>query len=171
MAQALESILENLAAVLGGLDQTVYTVSAVIGVAFVGRALFLMKHGERTGIALTTLALGVMLFSLKSLISAASLSLFEEEAGLLSQLAGIRNQGLLSPYIHFAVTIVVLVGILSILRGILKLHASATGHGESFWQGLTHLFAGILCVNIVTFARLFGQSAGGVVAELIEALF
>ena len=42
---------------------------------------------------------------------------------------------------------------------------------QSMASAITHLLAGIVCVNIVTFARLFGATAGGIVEAVIESIF
>ncbi|MBR4742319.1 MAG: hypothetical protein IK079_05425 [Desulfovibrio sp.] len=161
-------ILINLNTALLSVDQTLYTVASITGFVLIGASLLSLAnpHGTKTR-HLLTLILGCLLFSCKTFVNVLSLTLFEQEA----RLAQDSSASLLAPYVHFAVTVFFLLGIVSIIKGLLRLRQLNSGEENAIWSGLTHLFAGVLCVNIQTFAHVFGRTAGGIVQNIIEKLF
>lgn len=173
MQDELGEILENLTQVLSGLDSHLYTIAGVLGFFITGHGIWHLKNHAKgeTGRALLSMGIGIMLFSMPSFVNSISLSLFEQEASLTSQLGGLSSHGILEPYIRFAITIVVLLGLASLIKGLLRLRSTALGNESGLWSGLTHILGGIVCMNIVTFARIFGASAGGIVNDVIQKLF
>ena len=175
MAQdALASMLTNLSSALQGLEQTFLLLAAVVGLWLIGRGLLQLRSTPtspgRPIVGLSTLFVGMLLFSLKALLDAASRTLFEQEAALNSQLNLTQGTGIIEPYVQFAVTIVVLLGIYSVLKGLLYLQRSSAQE-QYVWSALSHLGGGIICINIITFAKIVGNSAGGVLQDLINKLF
>ena len=169
-------MLDNLTQTLGTLDDTFYVVSAISGLSLIGISLIKLKtcstqHNANVFPHLLTLLFGTLLFGLKTFIDAASLSLFEQEAALSHELNQIAVDSIFKPYLRFAITVTVLLGIYSAIKGLMRLRQASLGQETCFWQGLTHLLGGIACINIVTLARLIGQTTGGAVQSLISKLF
>ena len=175
MNDSLADVLANLTEALLPLNSHLLTLASVCGLFFVGGGLLRLARtrglSTGTGQALGSIVIGFLLFGLKALVLAASTSLFEEEASLVSQLALVQKSSLFQPYIRFAVTCVVLLGLISIIRGLIRLRNASLGIPQSMASAITHLLAGIVCVNIVTFARLFGATAGGMVEAVIKSIF
>ncbi|MBQ7585024.1 MAG: hypothetical protein IJU40_02095, partial [Desulfovibrionaceae bacterium] len=116
MAQdTLAEILDNLSQSLLNLDQSFYVVAAIMGLAFIGWGLITLKRSaispQPLTPALISILLGTLLFSLQTLVDAASISLFEQEASLTRELTLNSDLNLLKPYIRFAVIVVVILGI------------------------------------------------------------
>ncbi len=172
---ALADVLNNLTEALLPLDGHLLTFAAVIGFVLVGTGLLRLARSRGlstgTGAAIIQIVLGFPLFGCKAFIAAASVTLFEEEASLSSQLGLLQRTDLFRPYIRFAVTCVILLGIVSIIRGLLRLRDASLGASQGVALGLTHLLAGLVCVNIVTFARIFAATAGGIVEQIITKIF
>ena len=141
-SDALATILSNLSEALLGLEKVFYTMAGVLGFLLLGFGLWRLtrvaKYGESALPALGSCSVGVLLFGLEAFTKAASLTLFEEEASLSSQINKISNPSVMAPYLKFAVTVVVLLGIISLIRGFLRLRAASLGQEESLWPGLTH---------------------------------
>ncbi|MBQ7607322.1 MAG: hypothetical protein IJU76_05070 [Desulfovibrionaceae bacterium] len=173
--ETVGSLLTNLTSALSGLAPLFETVAAVLGIAFVGYGLLALidhaRFGHSLAKGLTSLGIGFLLVGINAFASALSLSLFEEEISLAREVGKVRADALLSPYFSFAVTVVFLVGSVSVIRGLLFLRRVGAGQESCFWPGVSHLLAGVLCLNIVTFARFFGNTCGGLVQNLITHLF
>ena len=171
---ALALMLTNLSQILSNLDQTVYVLAAIIGLTLIGLSLLKLKDSAQKSTPvlphILTLLLGTLLFSLKAFIDAASLSLFEQEAALSQELNQIAVANIYQPYINFAVTVTVILGIIAVPQGLLRLRAASLGQPEYFWPGLTHLLAGIACINIVTLTRIIANSIGGAFANIISKI-
>ncbi|MCR5562137.1 MAG: hypothetical protein K6F46_02020 [Desulfovibrio sp.] len=172
---ALADVLANFSEALLPLNEHLLTFASVAGFVLVGGGLLHLARtrglSTGTGQALCSILIGFLLFGLKALIIQASTSLFTEEACLTSQLALLHNEPLFKPYIRFAVLTVILLGLISIIRGLCKLREASLGIPRSLASAITHLLAGLICVNIVTFAKIFGATAGGMVEEIIKTLF
>ena len=173
--ESLGTMLSRLTNALVSADTTLTVLALVLGVAFVGHGLLaLIRHsktGSHLGIGLGELFLGFLLVGLPSFINAFSLTLFEEEASLSRELGKIAAPQEISPYLTFAIAVVVLVGIASVIRGFVYLRNASSGRDEYTWLGLTHIVAGILCINTIPLAQLLGNTCGGIVQSILSLLF
>jgi hypothetical protein len=74
-----------------------------------------------------------------------------------------------SVYIQFAVYGIATVGVIGIARGICLLR-DTPNQAMNFSRAITHLFGGILAVNLVTFLRGIGATVGGDVQSYIAKI-
>lgn len=175
MGNELAVILGNLVGVVGGAIVPITWISYVIGLVLLGTGIMaLRRYGDdRQGAGakpFMTIIVGVTLLSIGTAVSTMSESIFGSGTkDLLSQVPS--GGGVLDGYIRFAVTLVIVVGFYCVIKGLLKLKNSGEGRDDQFWSGCTHIGGGLICCNIVTFAKMIGSAAGGVVQELVSKLF
>ncbi len=169
----LAVVLGNLTGQIGAAADPLFIIAIVIGVAFLGIGLHGIAKGNERGDAgrgFVCLCIGVFLVSFKSVLDMFSESLFGHQAELLS---GVPHKGgnSIDVYITFATTLVVIVGIYSVIKGLVKLKQAGDGKSDSFWSGAVHILGGIICCNIDSFAHMVGDSAQGVILDLVNKLF
>lgn len=176
MGNELSKVLSNLVGVVGGAIVPITYISYVVGIIFLGYGIMsLRRYGDDRGPGVgpkpfLTMVVGVMLLSIGTTVATLSESVFGSGTrDLLSQVPS--GSGVLDGYIRFAVTLVIVVGFYCVIKGLIKLKNTGEGRDDQFWSGVTHIGGGLVCCNIVTFSKMIGNAAGGVVQELITKLF
>lgn len=171
----LGSLLDNLTQALFTLDASLPWLAAVLGLACVGHGLILCIRHTKThthlGAGLAHLCIGFLLFSIHAFVEALSLSFFEEEVSLSKELSHIAGTSVIRPYLRFSVAVVVLVGTISILKGLWYLRRASMENDTPLVLGIGHIAAGVVCVNIITFAEILGKTCGGAVQQILTLLF
>lgn len=176
MGNELSVILNNLVGVVGGAIVPITYISYVVGMVLLGAGIMsLRRYGDDRGGGagakpFLTIVIGVTLLSIGTAVAMFSESVFGSGTkDLLSQVPS--GSGVIDGYIRFAVTLVIVVGFYCVIKGLLKLKNTGEGRDDQFWSGCTHIAGGLICCNIVTFAKMVGSAAGGVVQELVTKLF
>lgn len=145
--------------------------TGLMGFAFVGVSLFALRHRAEdkrpVGGALTGVLVGAMLLSFKGIVDMVSVSMFNASAP--SSLSVSVGGGDMEPMIRLAVIIVMMVGLFQVIKGLVLLKHSAEGNPK-FWSAITHIFGGVLCVNIKTFMTMLGNTIGGPLQSTIVKL-
>lgn len=175
MGDLLESC-KALATELQSFHALVRAASVLIGLAFVGTGLYgLHSHGQGRGRgrgvlpSLARVVVGVLLCCFTSVVDALSLAVFRESAPRDFSSVTVGQAGGLEPMVGLALTVVMLVGVYQILKGFVMLRESAAGH-RLFWPAVTHIFGGVLCVNMRTFMLALGNTLGGSFREVVGTL-
>jgi len=169
----LAVILSNLTKQVAAAQTPLIVVAIAIGAAFLLIGLYGVAKGQARGEGgrgFICVVIGILLISFPSVLNMFSESLFGHEAELLSSVPN-KGGNSIDVYVTFAVTLVVIVGIYCVIKGLIKLKQSGDGKADAFWSGMTHIFGGIICCNISSFAKIIGQSTQGVVQDLINKLF
>ncbi len=151
----------------------VTTGSMAVGLALFGASLLSLRRAGEGGRplfpAIAGLACGALLLSFTSLLDALSLSLFQASAPRDLSSVEVGSLGGLESLVRLALGLVMLVGAWQRAKGLVLLRASALG-GNTFWPGLTHLFGGVLCLNVRAFMLALGGTMGGPFQELVQTL-
>lgn len=108
---------------------------------------------------------GVLLLSFRSFLDVLSVSAFNSETGQLLSMSG-GSHAITSIPARFACSVMVLLGILSTVRGIIFIK-DIPDDPTHLWRGLSHFIGGILCIRIVDTALAFGDALGGEVGDKI----
>lgn len=176
MGNELSQILNNLVGVVGGLITPITYLTYVAGICLLGAGILsLRRYGESHGSPVgpkpfMTIVIGVMLLGIGTTVATLSETVFGSGTkDLLSQVPS--GGGVLDGYIRFAVTLVIVVGFYSVIKGLIKLKNTGDGRDDQLWSGFTHIGGGLICCNIVVFSKMVGDAAGGVVQELVTKLF
>lgn len=175
MGNELAVILGNLTSVVSGAIAPITYISYAVGLVFLGLGIMSLRsfgdgNGQgRRGKSIASIFIGVMLLSLTGTYDALSVTLFGHETQMLSSIPS--GSGPLSSYITFAITLVVVVGYYCVVKGLIKIKATGEGREEQFWSGCTHIFGGIVCCNIVSFSKMVGSAAGGIVGDVVNKIF
>lgn len=173
MGDALAEILGNLITSLDAAITPLTIVAWLVGFVFLGLGVIGMKragdHGQGCGRYLCSIVIGLFLMAITGALNALSESIFGHETQMLSSVPS--ASGPVGSYVAFGITLVVVVGYYCVIKGFVKLKATGDGKDDQFWSGLTHILGGLVCCNIVSFARILGASAGGVVQDVVNKLF
>lgn len=176
----LLQMLGNMSQQLGPLWNLMLLAAYLAGLLFVGGSLLHIKraashHGgmgqHHTGAGIAGIVCGVFLLSLPTFLDVASMSLFQQSApDGLTRVSG--GSGPDQAFIKFSITIVMLVGLYAVIKGIslFKTHAQTHQPGM-FWSATVFLVMGIICINCETFMLMLGRSIGGTFQEIVTKLF
>ena len=176
----LLQMLGNMTQQLGPLWDLILLAAYIAGFVFVGVSLFSIRestssrHGgmgqHHIGMGIAGICCGICLLSLPTFLDVASMSIFQQSApaGLTRVSGGSPDQA----FINFSVTIVMLVGLCAVIKGLarLKMHAQTHQPGM-FWSAIVFLFMGIICINCEAFMLMLGRSIGGSFQEIVTKLF
>lgn len=118
---------------------------------------------------LAGLVVGAMLTSFTGVLDALTMTIFQESAPEDLATVQAASAGGLENMVVLALTIVMVVGLYQVLKGLIMLKQSAEG-AHTFWSAATHITGGILCLNIRSFMLALGATLGGSVEEVVSAL-
>ncbi len=167
LLEILDNIIQNLDPWWG----TIQSFAYLIGIIFVGWGLVYLSQaggasrqmmGPNQNLKAKFLGAftgGIFLLNLPTVLNVFSQTLFEKDSqqSLSFNVAATDAAG---TYIEFAITIVVLIGLMGIIKGCILLRYSAEDP-KSLWQAITHMVGGVVCVNILVFIEMLGNTLGG----------
>ena len=161
---------------LGPYWDLAFLVAYIIGLCGVIAGFFIIwqssgQHGGgHLGAGLAAVIVGVLLLGLESILDAGSQTLFQEDAP--KNLSAVNfGSSADAAFLTFAVRVTMLVGLCGIIKGLTMFKHIGEGSGGSKYNAATFFFAGIICINIVTFTKAFGNTVGGVLQDVITRLF
>jgi len=101
------------------------------------------------------------LLNLPGLLDMASYTMFREDSlQELSYIEGQVNDSEFAVYFVFALSVVVLVGLIAVIKGCVLLKHSMEDSRQA-WQALGHIIGGTLCVNIYMLVEMLAKIMGG----------
>jgi uncharacterized membrane protein len=139
------------------------------------------QRGKITGATLSIFA-GIFLLSFRAFTESLTETIFNltssgdftyNAAGavvITDQFTAAANAGPEAIYIEFAVYLIQIIGLLSILRGV-SLYRTAHENSQNAAGGTWHLIGGTIALNFPTFMDVVGASAGPDVQAVVDRLF
>jgi hypothetical protein len=119
-----------------------------------------MKGGQNQGVtkSFSSLIGGLFLLNLPAFLNVCSQSFFEKDSlDMLSYSSHVKATGAIGIYVKFSLTLMMLVGLISIIKGCLLLKdSSETSKGVG--QALFHIGGGTVAVNSIYFMQRIGES-------------
>jgi hypothetical protein len=143
-----------------------YLVGLVFAVISAVQAVNQKNRFNRTTAVWSFLA-AVLLLNLPTLMDSLAMTVFNQSSEQALSYTPPASPG--SVYIQFAVYCIATVGIIGIVRGI-SLLRDTPNQSMNLSRGITHLFGGIIAVNLVTFLRGIGATLGGDVQTYIAKI-
>ncbi|MCP4024114.1 MAG: hypothetical protein GY729_19890 [Desulfobacteraceae bacterium] len=177
----LLSILTNIIKALGPWWGTINLFAYLIGILFVGWGLFYLSRAGGASRQMVTsgqnfiakfagaFVAGIFLMNLNNMFDLFSQTLFEQDSQKNLSFS-VAAKGPAGTYIEFAVTIVILMGLLGVIKGCILLRYSAEDP-KSLWRALTHIVGGVICINILAFIDMLGKTLDGNFETQINLLF
>jgi hypothetical protein len=165
-----DNLIENLIPHLSGWFGTIKVILVLCGfILFLFTLMSFSKKTERrlTGRSVMALIASMFLINIGAFLDIVSRTLLGD--------ASIKSLSYQAPehpakhYIQFAIYLAAIVGLIAIGRGVLMLKDFDSQKG-SLSIALTHIFGGILCVNLVSTLKIMGRSLGRDVLDLITAI-
>ena len=170
--EVLENIIASLLPWWGAICKIFYLVGfclIVFGWTGVARHQKLQGWQDNQKLGWLSVLSGVLLLNLPGLMDATSWTIFNDVSNqALSYSAPTADvYGL---YIQLAVYIIILVGLIATGRGVLMIRRQAY---DPFVMGtaMFHIIGGVIAVNIISFAEMVGETAGGDVDVIISNFF
>lgn len=162
-------MLANISRAVPNLMQLVTAIAYVIGIVFCLKGIVGLKHvgearsmhHEQHGIKgpLILLAVGASLLYLPGAVRTGIATFWDATAPYAYQ---VKSSSPWSNLIKDVFTIIQLVGTVAFIRGLMML-AKLSGHGghqASFGKAMTHMIAGIFCINMYQFISTISSTLG-----------
>jgi hypothetical protein len=145
----------------------------IIGAVSVVAGLFILaREREQKSGAYAAIIFGALLLGLPTVLDFVSQTLFEQNAPQALS-SGTVGGGADDVFVAFAVRVAQLVGLVGFIKGLCiltKIGANRDG-GGSVSHAVTYMTAGIVCINIVVFIRLLGDTIGDTFQQVVNRLF
>lgn len=169
-----EVIVQNLLPHLQAWWPAIRIIGILIGFVLILIGIYGLVSGGRqqqgdTKSFLTSVIAGILLINIMAFLNVLAQSFFaaESETGLSYTAPGGDDPTAL--YITFAIYIVMLVGMTGLIYGCILLKRSAND-GSLVGRAITHMFGGMMAVNIVQLLHLLSVSMGPGVDSAVSAL-
>lgn len=149
---------------------TITILCYVIGIALGLFAAFQSVNSRNkfdTFSGLWTVIAAIFMLNLPAFLNSVSLSIFS--ANSTQTLSYTSDASYASEYITFAVRAVMLIGLVSVIRGTNFLRDTPQ-RAKDIPRAIVHVVSGTLAINIVQFFQGIGATVGGDVQSYIEAI-
>lgn len=178
--------LVNITAELKVIWPILMKLTSFVGLIFIASSIFLAVNPQYTMMMRSALSslpnkmsliffcIGVLLLRLPAFLYHVSDSVFNNSSlTVLSYQAlstGVTKDGAIGIYLDFFITVVMIVGLISVLKGLIG-YAIQGGNAQALAATVMHIGVGAICVNISLFMQHIGASLGGVYQSNIDKFF
>ncbi|BBO86759.1 hypothetical protein DSCO28_73250 (plasmid) [Desulfosarcina ovata subsp. sediminis] len=171
-AEVLENIISALIPWWSAISKIFYLVGfcmIVFGVAGIARHQKLQGWQDNQKLSYLSVFCGVVLLNLPGLLDATSWTIFSESSTQTLSYSA-PTSDVFGLYIQLSVYIIILVGLIATGRGVMMIRRQAY---DPFVLGtaMAHIIGGVVAVNILKFAEMVGDTAGGDVEVIISNFF
>jgi hypothetical protein len=166
-----DNMLTNILPPLDSWWGTIVVILRVLGFGLFLKGIFGLASGERgrksAGNLIMTMAAGILLLNTPLLLDGLAATIFGSVSP--SSLSYAAPEHPARVYVQFAVHLIAVLGLVGVGRGIIILKDGASRPGE-LGRALAHVIGGSLCVNLVTTLRFLGNSFGGGMRGVMDAI-
>ncbi|MDR2459961.1 MAG: hypothetical protein LBE38_04135 [Deltaproteobacteria bacterium] len=166
-----DNILSNVLPHLSGWWNAIVVIFYLLGLSLFlfSLARLAATDGRKRpwGELILTLGAGVLLINTPQLLDALASSLFGHSS--VKSLSYTPPEHPARVYVQFAFHLIALVGLIGVGRGIILLKDFTIRPGQ-LGRALTHIFGGILCINLLSTLKMLARTMGGDVESFVTKI-